>query len=174
MMRFYALCLIGFAYVMVVAISTEPAFTQNADGTSGLQIPRFVSIKAAVANARRGPGDEFPILWQYRRASLPLEVIDEYKGWRRVRDHLGDESWMKHWLLSGKRYVIVAARNPVPLYRHALSDAKVRSYLRPNLIAELKECIPLWCEIDVSHPEFSGDGWIERTQIWGADHADAP
>ena len=56
-------------------------------GISDLPLPRFVSIKSDAANVRRGPGPDFPLLWQYQRRNLPLEIIGEYDGWRQIRDH---------------------------------------------------------------------------------------
>ncbi|MEC7163261.1 MAG: SH3 domain-containing protein, partial [Pseudomonadota bacterium] len=72
---------------------------ERAKGASGLPLPRFVSIKSDAANVRRGPGPDFPLLWQYQRRNLPLEIIAEYDDWRRVRDHQGEEGWMKAPLL---------------------------------------------------------------------------
>lgn len=163
----FLLIFIALSYVSGV-FASYVGWAQNSD--SGLPIPRFVSIKADVANARRGPGDEFPILWQYRSPHLPLEVVAEYKDWRRVRDYLGDESWMKHWLLSGKRYVIITARTQVPLHARASGDSSIRSYLAPKIIAKLEECTDAWCEIRVNHADFKGSGWIGREHIWGAVH----
>ena len=48
-------------------------------GDSGHPLPRFVSLKSNEVNIRRGPGKEYPILWQFQRRGLPVEIIAEYK-----------------------------------------------------------------------------------------------
>ena len=73
---------------------TEPQNLQGerAKGASGLPLPRFVSIMSDAANVRRGPGPDFPLLWQYQRRNLPLEVIAEYDTGAARCDHQGEEA----------------------------------------------------------------------------------
>ncbi len=133
-------------------------------GTSGLPLPRFVSIKSGAANVRRGPGPDFPLLWQYQRRNLPLEIIGEYDGWRQIRDHQGAEGWMKAPLLSGTRSVIVR-RSAHAVTLRAVPDATggVIALVQPGVIGTLDECKHGWCEVEVD----SYDGWLPRDQIWG-------
>ena len=71
-------------------------------GPSGLPLPRFVSLKASQANLRIGPGTTYPVEWTYVKRGLPLEIIQEYDNWRRVRDADGTEGWVSQALLSGR------------------------------------------------------------------------
>jgi SH3-like domain-containing protein len=82
--------------------ATNPVFS-----SSGLSIPRFVSLSNSETNVRVGPGQEFPINAVYKRAGLPVEVILEYDNWRKIRDYEGAEGWVYHSLLSGKRTGII-------------------------------------------------------------------
>ncbi|GIR10307.1 MAG: hypothetical protein CM15mP21_5690 [Hyphomicrobiales bacterium] len=145
---------------------TEPQNSQGerAKGASGLPLPRFVSIKSDAANVRRGPGPDFPLLWQYQRRNLPLEVIAEYDDWRRVRDHQGEEGWMKAPLLSGARTVIVR-RSAHAVTLRAVPDATggVVALVQPGVIGTLKACRGNWCEVEIDRY----DGWLPRDQIWG-------
>lgn len=145
---------------------TEPQNSQSemAKGASGLPLPRFVSIKSDAANARRGPGPDFPVLWQYQRPNLPLEVVSEYDDWRRVRDHQGEEGWMKATLLSGARTVIVR-RSAHAVKLRAVPDATggVVALVQTGVIGTLKACKGDWCEVEVD----KYDGWLPRDQIWG-------
>ena len=145
---------------------TEPQNSQSerAKGASGLPLPRFVSIKSDAANVRRGPGPDFPLLWQYQRRNLPLEVIAEYDDWRRVRDHQGEEGWMKAPLVSGARTVIVRHSAHAVTLR-AVPDATggVVALVQPGVIGTLKTCKGGWCEVEVERY----DGWLPRDQIWG-------
>ena len=133
-------------------------------GASGLPLPRFVSIKSDAANVRRGPGPDFPLLWQYQRRNLPLEIIGEYDGWRQIRDHQGAEGWMKAPLLSGTRSVIVS-RSAHAVTLRAVPDATgvVIALVQPGVIGTLDDCKRGWCEVEVDNY----NGWLVRDQIWG-------
>ena len=52
--------------------------------STGLPMPRFVSVKSGEANLRSGPGTAYPIRWVYRRKHLPLIIHDEHglRYWR--------------------------------------------------------------------------------------------
>src|SRR4051812_4663541 len=70
-------------------------------GPSGLPLPRFVSLKSGRVNSRVGPGSNYSVDWMYMKAGLPMEVIQEFDTWRRVRDADGSEGWINQSLLSG-------------------------------------------------------------------------
>src|SRR5688500_14225938 len=74
---------------------------------SGLPLPRFVSIASDKAFVRTGPAPRYPIKWIYKKEGFPVEVIQEFDVWRKVRDLDGDEGWINKALLSDKRFVIV-------------------------------------------------------------------
>ena len=77
-------------------------------GASGLPLPRFVSLKSGRVNARIGPGINYAVSWLYSRPGLPMEIIQEYDNWRKVRDLDGAEGWINQSLLTGKRTAIAA------------------------------------------------------------------
>ena len=64
------LCILS-GFFTVPAVSDDTS-TPNI-GASGLPIPRFVSLAVDEANLRTGPGRQYPILWVYKRRSLPLK-----------------------------------------------------------------------------------------------------
>ena len=82
---------------------------------TNLPLPRFVSMRAESANARRGPSLDQRVDWEFVRRGLPLEITAEYGQWRRVRDAEGDGGWVHHALLSGVRTALVRGEAPVPL-----------------------------------------------------------
>ena len=77
-------------------------------GPSGLPLPRFVSLKSGRVNSRIGPGLNYSVDWLYLKPGLPMEIIQEYDNWRRVRDADGAEGWINQSLLSGRRTAIAA------------------------------------------------------------------
>src|SRR3954468_24393846 len=94
----------------VAALLAQPASVRAAgDGTaSGLQVPRFVSLKSDRVNVRGGPTKDHEVSWIYTRAGLPVEVTAEFDNWGRVRDWEGAEGWVYHSLLAGRRTALVS------------------------------------------------------------------
>jgi SH3-like domain-containing protein len=133
---------------------------------SGLQVPRFVSLKAGRVNVRVGPGEDYKIAWVFTRTGLPIEVIQEYDTWRRIRDSDGAVGWVFNSLLSGKRTAVVApwaSGDPLPLRSDATADAAVVACLEPGVQAGIERCRQGWCRVDGK----GFDGWIRQDQLWG-------
>lgn len=150
--------------------STDPQPTNSVQrGPSGLPLPRFVSLKSGRVNVRTGPGINYAVEWLYLKAGLPMEILQEYDNWRRVRDSDGAEGWVNQSLLSGKRTAIVAPWQKgkdvhVNLLRAPDQKASVVAILEPGVVGQIKTCNGLWCEA-----RFDGNnGWISQTLIWGA------
>ena len=61
--------------------------------TSGLPVPRYVSLKSDHVNVRAGPTKDNDVAWVYTRSGLPVEITAEFENWRRVRDFEGAEGW---------------------------------------------------------------------------------
>jgi SH3-like domain-containing protein len=91
-----------------------------------LPLPRFASLQSNQVNMRQGPGETYPIIWTYQRAGLPVEIIEEFDIWRRIRDHDGVVGWVKSTLLVGKRNVIVRDSQR-PLRASAEAGASTRT-----------------------------------------------
>lgn len=135
-------------------------------GKSGLPIPRFVSLKAGRVNVRVGPGEDYKVAWVFTRPALPVEIIQEFDTWRRIRDSDGSVGWVFHSLLSGKRTAVVtpwAKGEPRPIRAAASADAAIAAYLEPGVMATIDRCRAGWCRL--SGDDFSG--WIEQDQLWG-------
>lgn len=144
------------------------AMPERSPGPStGLPVPRFVSLKSGKANVRRGPGTDFPIDWVYLKRGVPLEVIAESNNWRRIRDHEGDGGWIWHTMLGGERTAIVdaTAESGEPAAIHAQPDARaeVLAYAERGYVARIQSCSANWCRLDAGGIE----GWIEQRLLWG-------
>ena len=153
-------CCVLLAFFLLSA-TTEDGRTL---GQSGLPLPRFVSVKADKANIRRGPGRQYPVLWQLQRRGLPLEIIREYQLWRQVRDHQGGIGWIHSNLLRGSRGVVITQR--LALHTRPTSTARIKAYLDKGVIAELHKCLPQWCKVSLER-ETLYIGWIARDTLWG-------
>lgn len=171
---------VAFAMAALVALSLVPAAAQssNGDGTqganalrtgsvTGLPIPRFVSLKADRVNMRRGPSRSHQVEWVLLRAGLPVEITAEFENWRRIRDYAGDEGWVFHTLLSGRRTVLFAPWSTgnalVTLRDEPVDDSPTVAQIGPRVLGDIVECENRWCEIDVE----SARGWISQDSLWG-------
>jgi SH3-like domain-containing protein len=135
-----------------------------------LPVPRFASLKSDEVNLRAGPGEDKPKLWVYQRAGMPVEIIEEFDTWRRIRDYKGVVGWVSASLLSGKRTAIVTdeeGQGDTPHRRilRAKPDAAAApvAELEPGVIGRLIACDGAWCRIEVKGYE----GWLLRTEFWG-------
>src|SRR5579872_5394038 len=95
------------------------------DVTSGLPVPRFVSLKTDRVNVRGGPDKDHDVTFIYTRIGWPVEITAEFENWRRIRDSDGSEGWVYHSLLSGKRMAAVQLKSKTDLAAvHAKPDAQ--------------------------------------------------
>jgi SH3-like domain-containing protein len=134
--------------------------------TSGLPVPRFVSLKPDRVTVRGGPNRDHEIAFVFTRSGLPVEITAESDNWRRIRDWEGAEGWVYHSLLSGRRTALVAAKQQdelVPLLDKADAQGALVARLQPGVLATVKHCTGAWCRI--SGPGF--DGWIAQERLWG-------
>jgi SH3-like domain-containing protein len=129
---------------------------------TNLPLPRFVSLKAAEGNARRGPSLSHRIDWVFVRPGMPLEITGEYGHWRRVRDRDGAGGWVHYSLLSGARTVIVN-ESLADLRARPVAGAPVVARAEAGVVARLGDCGPQWCRISAGGQR----GWIEKSRLWG-------
>ena len=146
------------------------AARQQATPGSGLPVPRFVSLKSDRVNIRGGPGTDHKILWVFRRAGLPVEVIREYQGWRQIRDAEGSIGWVYGAMLSGRRTALVQPWEPVQntkvrakLHYKPKPGSKPLAFLQPGVLASIVKCTGRWCEVSISDVR----GFIEQKKLWG-------
>lgn len=157
--------LMSFAAPAVPAMAASPGAGVQI-GKSGLPLPRFVSLKSSRVNVRVGPGDDYKISWVFTRPDLPVEIVQEFDNWRRIRDADGSMGWVFHSLLSGKRTATVSPwgeGEPRPIRASASESARVTAYLQPGVTATVDECTGQWCRL--SGRGFRG--WIEQELLWG-------
>ena len=80
---------------------------------TNLELPRFVSLKSDDVNLRVGPSMNYPIELKYTQNNLPIEVIDEYDVWRKVKDHENNIGWLHKSLIQGERFVLTVNKDQV-------------------------------------------------------------
>lgn len=166
--------------VLIAAVALSPGLAVAADdqpdpqvtgsvGPSGLPLPRFVTLKSGRVNSRIGPGVNYRVDWLYLKSGLPMEILQEFDNWRKVRDSDGAEGWINQSLLSGKRNGIAAPwQRGKDVQLHLLDgpqkDAAIVALLEPGVIGKIMQCNGSWCQMS-----FAGhSGWLRQDLIWGA------
>lgn len=145
-------------------------------GPSGLPLPRFVSLKTSNVRMRVGPGTNYPVAWLYLKQGEPLEIIQEYDNWRRVRDAQGTTGWIHGSLLSGKRTAIVTPwmrdnkTMTVTVFAKPEKDAQAIAYIQPGVLTQLSSCDGAWCAVDVKMNDSNRtlSGYTNQVDLWGA------
>ena len=153
----------------VPQVSAQSAAQTVTLGPSGLPLPRFVSLKSGRVNSRIGPGLNYSVDWMYTKAGLPMEIVQEYDTWRKVRDADGAEGWVNQSLLSGKRTALITPwqrdkADHVKLLSEPDKDASVVALVEPGVMGTIKSCNGEWCEMTLG----GHTGWLNQSQLWGA------
>lgn len=131
---------------------------------TNLPLPRYVSLKAAEGNARRGPSLSHRIDWVFHHRDMPLMVTAEFGHWRRVEDRDGAGGWVHYSLISGVR-TVVFTEDKAELHMKPDARSPVMAIAELGAIGRLGECNRDWCRISAGGEK----GWIEKTRIWGVD-----
>lgn len=170
------LILLALALGFVSSAAFASADGLNRGRETGLPLPRFVSLKFSSVNLRVGPGRKYAIKWQYRKQGLPVEVIQEFDQWRRIRDSEGSTGWVLHSQLSNKRTGLVAPWEiqssgagqiaPTVLIHgkgSASRESSTVAKLQAGLMVSIEECAGFWCEVEAQNMRF----WLRQDHLWG-------
>src|ERR1700687_2558668 len=161
-------CSVALLAGCLLGASAGTAFSakDSALTTSGLPVPRYVSLKSDHVNVRAGPTKDNDVAWVYTRSGLPVEITAEFENWRRVRDSKVAEGWVYHSLLSGRRTAVITMKTKdelAPLYDRADPTGAVAARLQAGVVAQVKRCAAGWCH--VAGNGFAG--WVEAQRAGG-------
>ena len=164
---FMPLLAISIVSAFIAMAGLFPAHAVEQFGTStGLRIPRYVSLKSDRVNLREGPSKDHRTTWVFQRAGLPVEITAESENWRRIRDAEGAEGWVFQSLLSSRRTALVAPWRKGELFNIHAKPAEttpVTARLQAGVQGNVRKCDAEWCRI-------SGDGFegfIRKSLLWG-------
>ena len=163
-----------FALPLLLLGLALPAWAQ-ADNPSGLPLPRFASTRSDPINVRVGPGQKYEIAWTYLKSGLPVEIVQEFDTWRKIRDVDGTEGWVHQNLLSGTRMAYVTpviANGEIPLLAGQSDDSTVRARLGPGFKVTVQECDGAWCSVTAASTapgqrSASYAGYMHQEELWG-------
>ena len=160
--------------VLLIAALIPPAFAQ-ADNPSGLPLPRFATTRSEPINVRVGPGTKYDVVWTYLKSGIPVEIVQEFDTWRKIRDMDGAEGWVHQNLLQGTRagYATpLLANGEVALRASAADTATVRARLGAGFKVIIKQCDAVWCEVTATSQGGNGRsasyaGFVRQEELWG-------
>ena len=150
-----------FAVILIFA-SLGAAAARDRGPVTNLPLPRFVSMKAAEGNVRRGPSLTHRIDWVFKMRGMPLRITAEHGHWRRVEDRDGIGGWVHYSLLSGARTVIVE-KDLLTLHTKPEVLAPATAALEAGVVARLGKCGPEWCRLSAGGYR----GWAPKSRVWG-------
>ena len=148
---------------LIMPLSAMAAETDN--GESGLQLPRMVSLRSNTINGRSGPDTKYPIEWVYKQKGAPVEIVNEYGLWRKIKDWEGSESWVHKSMLTGRRFVKVMTPGENNIYNNDDYQAKVIAKVEDGVIGEIKKCRKgnAFCLVQFGTVE----GWVPKNILFG-------
>jgi SH3-like domain-containing protein len=169
-----ALRALVLACTILALVLPGPAWAQT-NTPSGLKLPRFVTTRSSPINVRVGPGVKYEVAWEYLKDGVPVEIIQEFDTWRKIRDVDGSEGWVHQNLLQGGRagYVTpLLANGEIVLHASASDDSGTRATLGAGLRVTLKGCDGTWCEVTASQQvagqrSASYSGFLHQEELWG-------
>ncbi len=138
---------------------------EDAQGTPapGGPYPRFGSLKKPEVNIRSGPGNQYPILWVYRRAWYPVQLLTRYDNYYKIRDAEAEEGWVHVNMISKRATGLVSGRDPAPLLKKPEPGARRVARLAGGVVVAIKGCEGGYCEVEVIP---SGEeGYVAKTNL---------
>lgn len=126
------------------------------------KLPRFVSLRSDDVNLRIGPGQSYPIEWVLTRKDMPVEIVEEFQNWRKIRLWQDTSGWVLDRMVTAERHVLVAGAVRI-LYRRPDRQSEVVARAEPGVLARLVACRGDWCEIAPGGYQ----GWLKRGEVWG-------
>lgn len=159
--------------LVMLGLCVAPALAQS--NPSGLPLPRFASTRSEPINVRVGPGQRYDIAWTYLKSGVPVEIIQEFDTWRKIRDTDGTEGWIHQNLLAGTRVGYVTpliANGEIGLLTGQSDEAGIRARLGAGLKVTIQQCDGTWCEVsaasqDPNQRSATYSGYVHQEELWG-------
>ena len=149
------------SFILFLCFSTQSIAEIGKE--TGLEIPRYVSLKSNDTNIRVGPSKNYPIIKKYIIKNYPLKIIEEYDDWRKVEDFKRTIGWVHKSLISGNRTGIILPSNTeyIEVFNsiNGISIGKLGS----GNIVNIDKCKIEWCSISLNNFY----GWVNKKDIWG-------
>lgn len=159
---------IFLGWMMAAALFVSGAKAENLpdEGETGLALPRMVSLRSNMINARSGPGARYPISWVYRQKHAPVEIVAEFELWRKIKDWKGSESWVHKSMLAGKRTAKLITPGENNVYSAPDYTSKVIARAEEEVVGIVEKC-PAGKEFCLLNFDNSVKGWVSKNNLFG-------
>jgi len=148
-------------FIILINIFTLKAKTIGIE--TGFKLPRYVSLKSNESNLRIGSSLNYPIILKYIIANTPIEIIDEYKDWRKVLDYEGNNGWLHKSLIKGNRFALIISPYQEGAQVYNKPKGRVIGKIGRKNIVEINKCLKDWCHIGYNNNK----GWISKINLCG-------
>ena len=150
-------------YISILVLLICSNLYANKGPVTNLDMPRFVSLKSNDVNLRVGPSVNYPIELKYTQNNLPVEIIDEFDVWRKIKDSENNIGWLHKSLIKGERYILTGYKNEKEINLYNRPNGKIIGIIKKNNILDLKMCIINWCKVSQNKIK----GWLLKKNVWG-------
>ena len=123
---------------------------------------KFLSLKKNEVNVRVGPSKDYPIKFTYKKKYLPLQILDKFENWKKIKDFENNSGWIHTSLLSKKKSAINIKNNSI-LYKKPTIFSEPIAKLEAGRLMIIKKCKKNWCKVNSS----SFEGWVLKNSLWG-------
>lgn len=159
-----ALGLTALGGAVMIGAGGQAAMPDGRPTPTGLEVPRWITLKSSQVRARQGPGLDYEILWEYRAANLPVQVIAETREWRKICDPDGAVAWIHRTVASGRRSVFNPSSEPLAIHSSRSESSGVRARLQPRSTVGLDDCEGGWCRVRARKL----NGWVQASRVIGS------
>ena len=130
-----------------------------------LSIPRFASLRSDTVYMRAGPGERFPIEWEYKRKNYPVQIIDSFEHWRKIEDVEKTQGWIHKKMLSGRRTALTSKDEKTFMYAKKNTQSKPLFIFEGRTIVQLLKCSAsdTLCQVKYNDKK----GYILKEKLFG-------
>lgn len=121
----------------------------------------FLVLKSSKINMRYGPGRIYPIKWIYCKKNMPLEILDEFEDWVKVRDIDGETGWLLQGLVSRKHINAVVTKKET-IRKNKKINSPIRAHVDRLVLVRVKKCVKDFCKIEIDKTI----GWMPKNSLW--------
>ena len=121
----------------------------------------FMMLKYSKVNVRFGPSRDYPVKFIYKKAFLPVKVIDKKENFRKIIDHKKNSGWI-HISQLKKANSLIVLEDKIIFSKNSKFSRPLFKLEKGRLVI-LKKCKYDWCKIK------SGNytGWLNTKNSWG-------
>ncbi len=157
-----------FKILISIVLLIKVSYANNVGKQTGLDLPRFISLKSNESNIRVGPSKNYPITLKYIIKDYPLKIIEEYNDWRKIIDFQNNTGWIHKSLIKSERNGIIISGDNKEVYIYNNVFGWIIGEISNGTIVNLSKCKLNWCHVSKNNRK----GWIKKEYIWGIKNSE--